>query len=111
MQAFVTTYEGHINTSLRKYIGKHINQKSFFADYKAYKKASEEYDQRHSAPTAIKPKSYQIVKDFEDTYRVTPFEGKLTYNMFKEYKRYAKNLETIKSSNSTIKGAEKIYNY
>jgi hypothetical protein len=106
-QTFVTTYEGHIKPNLRKYIGKNINQKSFFADYKAYKKASEEYDQRHSAPTAIKPKSYQIVKDFEETYGAPPIEGTLTQDMFKEYKRYVKNLESIERAKSAIKEAEK----
>ena len=106
-QMFVTTYESHIKPNLRKYIGKNIDQKSFFTDYKAYKKASEEYDQRKSTPTVIKPKSYKIVKEFEDTYGDPPFVGTLTKEMFKEYKRYMKNLESIDRAKSVIKEAEK----
>ena len=104
---FVKSYEAHTKPNLRKYIGKNINQKSFFTDYRAYKKASEEYDQRKSTPTAIKPKSYIIVKEFEDTYGDPPFVGTLTQEMFKEYKRYVNNLKTIESANNAIKDAEK----
>jgi hypothetical protein len=106
-QTIVTTYENQTNQPLRKYIGKNINQKSFFTDQNDYKNALGQYDQRNSTPTNLKPKAYKIVKDFEDKYGTPPIEGKITHNMFKEYKRYVKNLESIERAKSAIMGAEK----